>query len=193
MRIILFPFIHRVVQDGTARHYPVPFPGLLAEDFDGFEDDDGCPEPGPFTPTATPIPSATPALSPTVPPPPGPDNIGPTIESLVESIDSIWDNDKCGPDEVTIEASATDASGVAAVTLHYRIFDGSTYWVGWRTDDMQGFVGGIYKTTLNPATLRGRNDGHIEYYVEAEDELGNTSQACSPSSPYKVTVKWCSS
>ncbi len=101
------------------------------------------------------------------------DNDPPTISQVITS-----PTEPVYGQPVLMTAVVTDESGVANVTLYYRIGDGS--WVG---QPMEG-TGGVYNATI-PAQDWGVV---VRYYVNATDTLGITGQAGSRADPLSYVV-----
>jgi len=83
---------------------------------------------------------------------------------------------------VDVRAIATDASGVADVTLHYRA-DGQTEW----TDAAMILTSGQYIGQIPADAIRAAK---LEYYVDATDTLNNESvwPATAPAAPAAFTI-----
>ena len=69
-------------------------------------------------------------------------------------------------DPITITCSVTDDTGVASVTLHYRIEGGS-----WQTVAMSYVSGSTWSTTIGAFSV----DDLIEYYITAIDSSPNSN------------------
>jgi len=105
------------------------------------------------------------------------DTTGPSISSVVESDDPIYTTGCPEPTTVTITATITDFSGVDHAWLYHRLNGGS-----WEYEVMSA-SGDDYSATIGPFAEAGT----VEYYIEAWDEVGNSST----SSSYTVTVNEC--
>jgi hypothetical protein len=102
--------------------------------------------------------------APPPPPPPAQDNKGPKI-SDVELKPRGSSDTGC---RTVARAKVSDSSGVAWVQLHYNL-NGD----GWNTFDMGDRGGGSYEMPIPGST----GSGTIDFYVEASDSRGNTSQS----------------
>ncbi len=147
----------------------------------------------PLPPTATftlPPPSDTP--KPTDTPVPA-DTAPPAIDKLSAVPNPTAYGNACTKEESQFTASATviDPSGVAGVTPFYRYGSGGK--VGsWLTAGMGALGGDQYAATVtNDAnaiyTLLGGADGYVEYYLQAQDALGNSGQSSVP----VITLQYC--
>ncbi len=83
---------------------------------------------------------------------------------------------------VEISAVVKDDDGVKAVTLYYRTVGGEEY----TRDTMQAQEGGKY-SVLIPA--EGVSAPGLEYYIQAEDMVGNMSFKGATFSPIQLVVK----
>ncbi len=102
---------------------------------------------------------------------------GPSIGTPTESDDPI-NKDGCPePITVTITSKITDASGMDYARLYYKLNRGH-----WAYKTMRR-TGRSYWATIGPF----RFSGTVYYYIEAWDELGNSSE----SSTYTVTIQDC--
>ncbi|MCJ7512102.1 MAG: Ig-like domain-containing protein [Anaerolineales bacterium] len=108
------------------------------------------------------------------------DTEGPSLSGLSNSPASIWDGSGCGATTATVTVTATDASGVAKVELHYRVVKGSEQGE-WRVRSMSPAGGNTYSATLGPAELGASlalyGGGTVEYRVRASDSQGNSAQS----------------
>jgi hypothetical protein len=104
---------------------------------------------------------------------------GPSLSGLDNSPASIWDGASCGATTATITVTATDASGVSAVELHYRVVKAGEQGQ-WRVFSMSPADGNTYTAALGPSQLNSSlnlyGGGTVEYWVKATDSLRNTSQ-----------------
>ena len=92
----------------------------------------------------------------------------------------------CGPNSITVQAHATDASGISNVTLAYRYSSGTS-----STLAMTSLGGNNYQAVLNLDihtynALHGVN-GTVSFTVRATDTHGNTGTA----SGGPVTLMYC--
>jgi hypothetical protein len=122
------------------------------------------------------------------------DTTGPDISGITESDDPIYHPPTyCDPDQVTVGASVSDPSGVAAVKLTYRVVAGGNEG-GWQALPMNQTGQTMYEATVGSEELERSLDpptagasGTLQYYVQAFDGKGNRSQ--SPTGT--VTVGYC--
>jgi agmatine/peptidylarginine deiminase len=86
-----------------------------------------------------------------------------------------------GKDEVTFVVLAEDASGIAAVTISYRIDEGPVH-------NQEMFYGGndLYMYTLFPDFAEG--DQYFYYSIRAEDGSGNLSWLPAENQWYEATI-----
>ena len=87
--------------------------------------------------------------------------------------------------EVVVEATAADASGVDAVSLHYRASGGAAF----KAEPMTALGGGLYQAVIPAAAVVAPG---LDYYVRAVDgsAAGNTAfwPALAPGEPAAFTV-----
>ncbi len=156
----------------------------------------------PATPSDTPKPSATqppaatntpaPSATPTLTAPPA-DTSPPAIAKVSAAPNPTFYGDACSKDQPQFTASAavSDPSGVGGVTLFYRY--GAKGSSGpWQSVGMSAAGGDQYSVNVHNDSaavykLLGGVDGSVEYYVQAQDKLGNTGQ--SPSQ--QITIQYC--
>ena len=101
--------------------------------------------------------------------------------------------DACSKDQAqfTAGAAVSDPSGVAGVTLFYRYgANGSSG--AWQSVAMSAAGGdqdavNIHNDSAAVYKLLGGVDGYVEYYIQAQDTLGNTGQSPSP----VITLQYC--
>lgn len=111
-----------------------------------------------------------------------------------------WPDGGCPPgtpNQASISATITDTSGVSGAKVVYRGLRGSM--VGeWRNLPMSELRGRFVVTITGPDLQASTNrykfdpaapgdDGTLEYYIQAFDGLGNSSQTGTGTVP----VKWC--
>ncbi|MGE5072561.1 MAG: hypothetical protein ACM3MF_03965 [Anaerolineae bacterium] len=97
------------------------------------------------------------------------DNIGPTIDGVATSTQSF--SIDCAPTSVTVSARVTDPSGIGRVQLWYRIGTEQPY-VPLK---MPAQAGSDFRATVSGASLSPDQYGTWEFYISAEDTLGNRS------------------
>jgi len=107
------------------------------------------------------------------------DQTGPVISDISTS-DKVVVISDCLSTSVTITAKVTDASNVKSVRLWYRV--GSDQPFASSTMDQQK---DIYAVKIKGADLQGHGYGAMEFYITAEDEVGNTSE-----SPHDESVQF---
>ena len=118
------------------------------------------------TPTPTSTPEATPTFVPTATFTPAPDTQGPKVGGVNDGPDPIFTNGN-PPDTATVSALVNDHSGVASVTLYYRLGSKNGFQV-WGA--MSG-SGGKYSTSFGPFGSAGA----YQYRIYAVDNLGNAN------------------
>jgi len=110
------------------------------------------------------------------------DTQGPALSGLSNTPASIWDGSGCGPTTATITLTATDASGITQVELHYRVVKGSQQGQ-WRVVSMSSAGGDLYSTVLGVAELASSmtlyGGGTVEYWAKATDGRGNSAQTAT--------------
>jgi hypothetical protein len=163
------------------------------------------PKPGDTqAPTAskTPLPSDTPKPSSTAQPSdtPKPTDTQPPADTSPPAIDKVsaaphptFYGSSCSKaqPQFTASANVSDPAGVGSVTLFYRYGNNGSAGA-WLSAPMAPSGGGQYAVTItNDATavyaqLSGA-DGYVEYYVQAQDGLGNSGQLGSP----VITLQYC--
>jgi len=165
------------------------------------------PEPSPTpTPTRRRVTSPPPTATPTPVPPTLPSNTPvptsttvadttvPTVRTTVSTKLFYEGGDTCGPQSVTITANVVDPSGVADVTLFYRVLPPGSISssLPWQHGAMTSVGGGKYQLslssdTLPPPPLDGQTET-LQFYVVAHDGLGNMTQTQADNS---VKLKYC--
>jgi hypothetical protein len=127
------------------------------------------------------------------------DTEGPVITRVGDSPDPIcWDeNHIFTPNEVSIYGYITDPSGVSAARVTYRAVEVGRPAGQWRDIGMAEVQTGRYSATLTPAhlessldppvTMKYPSSSTLEYYIQALDGVGNSSQ--SPQGT--VTINYC--
>ncbi|MBI4675351.1 MAG: hypothetical protein HY741_27215 [Chloroflexi bacterium] len=118
-----------------------------------------------------------PTKTPTSPPPP-PDTQPPSIENIGESSDPIWyGTSGCAGDYfVEIEADVADASGIGNVVLYYKRQGTAQF----QATTMKSIGGNRYQSARiqsNKVAASGSQDQFLEYYVRAEDKIGNAANS----------------
>ncbi len=110
--------------------------------------------------------SMPPSLSPTPP-----DNTGPHFNRITTSTKYFAISD-CRPTSVTVTAHITDPSGVVHVVLWYRIRNQPFTPV-----DVKDLGNDTYAATVKGTDMPRSEYGVWEFYLTAEDGLGNKSQS----------------
>ena len=118
------------------------------------------------TPTPTSTPQATPTFAPTATFTTAPDTRGPKVGSVNDSPEPFFTNGNI-PDSSTVSAAVNDSSGVASVTLYYRLGSKGGFLV-WGA--MSG-SGGNYSSSFGPFGTAGT----YQYRIYAVDNLGNAN------------------
>ena len=100
------------------------------------------------------------------------DNAGPIFSRIVTS-SSVFAKSDCTPTSITVTANITDPSAVAYVVLWYRVGSSQPYSpVG------MSFLGGNdYSVTVKGLEVPGSKYGVWEFYITAQDGVGNLSQS----------------
>jgi hypothetical protein len=134
----------------------------------------GCQSANVTSPPATTLPS--PRSSPTLTPPlatPTPiDAVGPNFDSIAAS-SKVFARSDCTPMSITITAYVSDPSGVKNVALWYRVGSGQPY----ASVKLDGVGVGKYAATVTGAEAWKSEYGVWEFYLTAEDGVGNLSQS----------------
>ncbi len=99
------------------------------------------------------------------------DHTGPAITNIQNSGNVLVISD-CAGTSVTISANVTDPSGVKKVSLWYRTGDEQQF--SMITMEQKE---GSYRATLNGPDFLGRPYGTLEFYITAEDGMGNTTKS----------------
>ncbi len=139
------------------------------------------PSPGP-TPTATARPTPSPTLIP---------NAAPTVSDLRADTTTVsYDQGSYCPTArkaVTISVTASDADGIASVTLYWKKPGATNYAARPMT-----LSGGRYAATLDTKADGITGAGRLAYYVVARDANARPKSTRSPASgTLAVTVKVC--
>ena len=111
--------------------------------------------------------------------PPTPDTTGPTITQVTASSKGFVKSD-CTPTAITVTATISDPADVADVLLWYRVGDSQplTSVAATSADDSH------YSVSVKGTEVPGSDYGVWEFYLTADDGLGNQSQ-----SPTDTTVQ----
>ena len=132
------------------------------------------------SPTPTPTPSPTPTPKPTASPTPKP-NVAPRVSGLKASRTTIsFDRGAycvTAPKRTTISVAATDADGIASVTLYFRRPGSTTY-----AQKPMILSNGRYVATLDTTADRLSKAGAVRYYVVARDASAARKSTRSPAS-----------
>lgn len=99
------------------------------------------------------------------------DQTGPSISEIQTSGNVLVISD-CAGTAVTISAKVTDASGIDKVQLWYRTRPDQKFV----SSDMSGQAG-KYSVELKGPDFLGRPYGTLEFYITAQDKVGNTSKS----------------
>ncbi|MFH0750999.1 MAG: hypothetical protein V2B17_04115 [Chloroflexota bacterium] len=140
------------------------------------------------TPIPTPTPTPTPTPSPTPTPTP---NAAPKVSGLKASRTTIsFDQGTycvTAPKSTTISVAATDADGIAGVTLYFRRPGSTTY-----AQKPMALSNGRYVATLDTTADKLSKAGELRYYVVARDANATPKSTRSPASgTLTLTVKVC--
>lgn len=121
---------------------------------------------------------------------------GPDISQITAPGLMNWPDAGCPPgtpNQANISASITDPSGVSGAKVVYRVLRGSMVgeWRNLPMSELRGrfvvtITGEALQASLNPPADY-YNDGTLQYYIEAFDGLGNSSQSGTGT----VTIEWC--
>ena len=103
---------------------------------------------------------------------PAPQDVtGPTFNRITTSSKSF--SVECAPTSITVTANVTAQSGIKRVSLVYRVGTDEPY-----TFVDMGYSNGEYRVTVNGADAPyGKRYGVWEFYITAEDGVGNQSQS----------------
>ena len=104
-----------------------------------------------------------------------PEATGPKFNQITTSGRSF--SKDCVPTSITITANITAPSGIKNVVLWYRVGADQPY-----TPANMLLSGGEYSVTVNASDITGAQYGIWEFYISAEDALGNQSQSPSDKS-----------
>jgi len=99
------------------------------------------------------------------------DAAGPAFHRITTSSKSF--SVECFPTSVTVTANVADPSGIKRVSLVYRVGTAGLY-----TSVDMGYSNGEYRVTVKGADVPyGKRYGVWEFYITAEDLVGNQSQS----------------
>lgn len=123
----------------------------------------------------------------TVQPPPPQDTTGPTISNISTSSSLFYRSSGCSPLSIQVTAHVTDPSGVANVTLWYRVGSRGLF----TSVGMDAIGGNNYRKTVKGSDIPGTSVGEWQFYITARDGVGNTSQSPTNTSVtlYSTCVK----
>jgi hypothetical protein len=99
------------------------------------------------------------------------DSSGPTISGIATS-DKVVVISDCLSISVTITAKVMDASNVKSVLLWYRVGSDQPF-----ASSNMNLQNDVYTATVKGADLQGHGYGAVEFYIAAEDEVGNSSKS----------------
>jgi hypothetical protein len=99
------------------------------------------------------------------------DQTGPVISDIKTSGNVLVISD-CPSTSVKVSANASDPSGIKSVLLWYRIPPDEKF-----TSAPMEFQDGSYVVSLNGVDFLGHAYGTIEFYISAQDAVGNMSQS----------------
>jgi len=108
---------------------------------------------------------------------------GPSIGTPTESDDPINKYGCPDPTTVTVTSEIRDPSGMDCARLYYKLNDGRWLYKAMIPHSRYYATIGRYHATIGPFPEAGT----VDYYIEAWDELGNSSQ----SSTGTITVQEC--
>ena len=121
------------------------------------------PRPTRAPPTNTPVPTLTATPS---------DATGPVFERISLS-SQVFYRGVCKPNFITVTAHITDPNSVVNILLWYRVGSSGPY-----TSVGMDYLGDWdYQKTVNSADVAGNEIGTWEFYITAQDGLGNPSQS----------------
>jgi hypothetical protein len=130
-----------------------------------------------FTSTPRPIPPTS-----TFTPTPS-DRSGPSVNRVAPSVSVFYDKSGCGPTSFNVTANITDPSGVTNVHLWYRSASARVF-----TNMPMSTIGGNdYRATVNASNVSGL--GAVQFYVTAQDGVGNSSQSATGSVSLSACVR----
>jgi hypothetical protein len=136
-----------------------------------------------ITPTTTITITATPTFTPT---------ITGGVSNVSASPLSVYSGN-CSPNQVTISAKATDANGITAVVLFYRLREDGGTATAWMNASMNPSGADMYTKTVNVSSAASQvglsnPDGTFEYQIVIQNK--KTEMVRSPMF-YDVTVVGC--
>ncbi len=99
------------------------------------------------------------------------DRTAPSIDHIETSAKWLAKSD-CQNTSETVTAEITDESGLKQVTLWYRVGEDQKY-----TPVDMSLVNGKYSVTVKALDTPGGEYGVWEFYITAEDTIGNKSQS----------------
>lgn len=99
------------------------------------------------------------------------DHTGPGIENIETSVKFLAKSD-CQNTSETVTAHITDESGIKQVVLWYRVGEDQKY-----TPVNMSLIGNKYSVTVKALDTPGGEYGTWEFYITAEDSVGNKSQS----------------
>lgn len=99
------------------------------------------------------------------------DLAGPSLSHIETSVKTLAKSD-CQNTSETVTAEVTDESGIKQVSLWYRVGADQKY-----TSVDMSLVGNKYSATVKALDTPGGEYGVWEFYITAEDSVGNKSQS----------------
>lgn len=105
------------------------------------------------------------------------DTAGPTIENITTSSKVLAKSD-CIPTSLTITGDVTDSSGVRSVTLWYRVGSDQNF----ASANMSPADRDQYTATIKALEIPGGEYGTFEFYIVAQDKVGNQTQSSTDKS-----------
>jgi hypothetical protein len=99
------------------------------------------------------------------------DRTGPSIDQIETSVKFLAKSD-CQNTSETVTADVSDESGIKEVTLWYRVGEDQKY-----TAVPMSLIGDKYSATVKALDTPGGEYGTWEFYITAEDTVGNRSQS----------------
>jgi hypothetical protein len=99
------------------------------------------------------------------------DRTGPSISHIETSVKTLAKSD-CQNTSETVTADITDESGIKQAVLWYRVGTDQKY-----TPVTMSLTGNKYSVTVRALDTPGGEYGTWEFYITAEDPVGNKSQS----------------
>ena len=100
------------------------------------------------------------------------DTTSPTIENITTSSKVLVKSD-CMPTTLTVTANITDNTRIESATLWYRIGADQNF----ASTKMKPDSSDLYHATIAGLDIPGGEYGVLEFYIVAEDQVGNQSKS----------------